>query len=86
MTDDRRAFFREFFPKWSGFYVDDFDCKIQPVEALQKLACLTDNVSFFWTSTSFGSQYCHTNDSNQLELDEVTRRKVKRSNNIKFFM
>ena len=78
VTDDRKAFFREFFPKWSGFYVDDFDCNIQPVEALQKLACLTDNISYFWTSTS-GNPQCHTNDPNKLKLGEVGGRKVKRS-------
>lgn len=69
--NDRQAFFQFFFPKWSGFYVDSFDENIQPVEALQNLACLVESTSVVWTSTS-GVLHRHTVDSNnKLKLGEV---------------
>ncbi|CAB4005379.1 Hypothetical predicted protein, partial [Paramuricea clavata] len=68
--NDRRAFFRKFFPKWSGFYVNSFDDKIQPVQALQNLEYLVEGMSAVWTSTS-GYSYRHTVDSYNLKLGEV---------------
>jgi hypothetical protein len=68
--NDRRAFFRRFFPKWSGFYVNTFDDKIQPVEALQNLEYLVKGISVFWTSSS-GYPYCYTVASRDLKLWEV---------------
>ena len=68
--DDRRAFFRKFFPKWSGFYVDSFDHKIQLAEALQKLQCLYEGISNVWVTTS-GYYSCRAVDSHKLELGQV---------------
>ena len=68
---DRRVFFEISFPKWSGFYVDSFDENIQPLEALQNLACLVQNTSNVWTSTSQYSSYCHVVDHTKLRLWEV---------------
>lgn len=68
--DDRRTFFRNFFPRWRGFYVSQYDPNIQPVEALLKLECLVQNMSSFWTSAS-GHQRCHKVDLRKLKLSEV---------------
>ena len=68
--NDRREFFRNFFPKWSGFYVDSFDDKIQLVEALERLQCLVNGTTSVWTSTS-GNAENHPIDSQKLKLEEV---------------
>ena len=68
--NDRRVFFEISFPKWSGFYVDSFDENIQPVEALQNLACLVEGTSSVWTSTS-KYPYRHAVDHTKLRLSEV---------------
>ena len=68
--NDRGVFFRKFFPKWSGFYVDSLDDKIQLVEALEKLQCLFTSTTSVWTSTSGISQN-HPIDSQKLKLEEV---------------
>ena len=69
--DNRRAFFQEFFPKWSGFYVDSFDINIQPVKALQHLECLVDDISAVWTSDTTRSPYRRSVDYVKLRLSEV---------------
>ncbi len=43
--DNRREFFREFFPKWSGFCVNSLGVNIQPVEALQRLQSLFEGIT-----------------------------------------
>ena len=45
----RRVFFEEFFPKWSGFCVGSYDKEIQPLEALEQLHCLVQDISKVWT-------------------------------------
>ena len=67
---DRRAFFRYFFPKWVGFHADSFDDKIQPVEALQNLACLMENTMIVWTSTH-GYSNRKVVDKSSLKIWEV---------------
>jgi hypothetical protein len=69
--DDRRAFFRKFFPKWSGFHVNSFDSEIQPAEALHRLECLVEGTSTSRTSTS-GCVERHIVSSDKLRLDEVS--------------
>ena len=68
---DRRTFFRFSFPKWSGFIVDSFDENIKPVEALQNLACLVENTSNVWTSTS-GNPFCHRLPDSELKIWEAS--------------
>ncbi len=68
--DNRRAFFRKFFPKWSGFHVYCFDDTIQPDEALQKLQRLVEDISDVHISDS-DYPSCWTVDSNELNLREV---------------
>lgn len=69
-VNDRRAFFRYFFPKWSGFHTDSYDDKIQPVEALQNLACLIENTIVVWTSNN-GSSNRKDVDKSSLKIWEV---------------
>ena len=69
--DNRRLFFREFFPKWSGFYVDSFDFIIQPVEALQQLECLVQDISLVWTSDTTRRPCRHSVEYGKLRLWEV---------------
>jgi hypothetical protein len=70
VMSDRRDFFRIFFPKWSGFFINSFDEKIQPVEALEKLERLEEDVLVFWTSTSKYPRR-HRVDNHGLKLWEV---------------
>jgi hypothetical protein len=69
--DNRRAFFREFFPKWSGFYIDSFDPKIQPVEALEQLKCLVEDISVVWVVDASRNPHRSIVDSYKLKLSEV---------------
>jgi hypothetical protein len=71
LFDDRRTFFRIFFPKWSGFFADSFDSEIQPVEALLKLDCLVESISHVWTSSDFRNVDSFAVDSRKLKLWEV---------------
>ena len=68
--NDRKVFFQEFFPKWSGFYINDFDSELQLVEALHTLDRLVEGVSMVWTSNN---GYVESNmvDRNKLKLWEV---------------
>ena len=68
--DNRREFFREFFPKWFGFDADSFTSTIQVVEALKKLERLVEDISAVWTSAS-GYNYCEHIDPHKLKLGEV---------------
>ena len=53
---DRKTFIQEFFPKWSGFCVDDsVDFNIEPVEALQQLQRLVEDISEVRTIDATGS-------------------------------
>ena len=67
---DRKAFFRTFFPKWSGFYVNSFDSKIELADALHSLECLVEGTSADRTSTS-GLVERRIVDSQKLRLGEV---------------
>ena len=69
--DDRRVFFRQFFPKWSGFYVDSLDFDIQPVEALQKLQCLFEDITGVWISDIAQTPYRRAVNLSELRLWEV---------------
>ena len=70
--DDRRAFFREFFPKWRGFHVGSFDPKIQPVDALEQLECLFEGISAVWTvDSTTRNPRRSTVDLYRLNLSEV---------------
>jgi hypothetical protein len=69
--DDRRAFFRQFFPKWSGFCVDSLDFDIQPVEALQKLQCLFKDITDVWISDTAQTPCHRAVDLTKLRLWEV---------------
>ena len=72
--DDRRAFFREFFPKWSGFHVGSCDPKIQPVEALEQVECLVEDISAVWTvATTYTTRNARRRTVNydKLKLSEV---------------
>jgi hypothetical protein len=69
--DDRRAFFREFFPKWSGFYIGSFDPEIQPVQALEQLECLVEGISAVWTVDTTRNPRRFTVEYCKLKLSEV---------------
>ncbi len=71
LLDDRRAFFREFFPKWSGFSVDSPDFKLQPVEALEQLQCLVEGISAVWTVDITRRPRCFNVGRRELRLWEV---------------
>ena len=70
--NDRRAFFKKFFPKWSGFCVDSFDKKLKLMEALENLDYLINGTSLFWTSTS-KRPHCNPVDKQKLKLGKVTK-------------
>ena len=74
--NDRRTFFRKFFPKWSGFSVEPID-ETHLAEALQNLQYLVDGVSLFCTSVS-GQPYRRVVDSNKLKLSQVSATKENR--------
>ena len=69
--DHRRAFFKRFFPKWSGFCVNLCDEKLQMAEALQDLDYLVNGMTVFWTSTS-GGPFPNPVDKNALKLERVS--------------
>ena len=79
--NDRREFFRNFFPKWHGFYVDSTNDQIQVVEGLQRLECLFNDISTVWTSSS-GTAYCSPVDSQKLMIGEVGVNHNKRVGNL----
>ena len=74
---DRRTFFQTFFPRWIGFFVHSFDSEIQPVEALLKLDCLVEGISFLWTSTFGQDPYRYRIDSRKLNLGKVGQSRAK---------
>ena len=71
--NDRRTFFRKFFPKWSGFSVESID-ETRVVEALENLEHLVEDVSHFCTSVS-NQGYRHVVDRNKLKLSQVSATK-----------
>ena len=75
LFNDRKEFFRHFFPKWSGFRTDSDDDKIQLMEALQNLHCLVYDTIGIWTSSSGCLAYKPV-DNNQLDLGKVYTQKV----------
>lgn len=68
--DDRRTFFKAFFPKWRGFHVHSYD-DIEPVEALKNLEYLEEGMSTYCTSTSAGHTYRNNVDMYKVELWKV---------------
>ena len=70
VMDDRRAFFRKFFPKWKGFREHSFD-EIQLVEALQNLQYLVEGMLIYCTRTSNHHFSRNHVDENELDLSKV---------------
>ena len=75
--EKRRAFVREFFPKWGGFYADSLDSEIQFVEALRELDNLVKDISDVWTKGTNENQPRRRHvDSSRLKLGDVSAKKV----------
>ena len=67
----RRHFVEEFFPKWSGFYVNtSSDLGIQPLEALQQVQRLVKDISHVWTVDTTKIPRCLSVE-HKLKISEV---------------
>ena len=70
LLSNRKAFLREFFPKWSGFCVDSADSEIQLLEALEQLECLVKDISEVQAVDSTGKP--HTFDfRHELNISKI---------------
>jgi hypothetical protein len=71
LLNDRIAFIEEFFPKWNGFCVGSFDSEIKPLEALEQLHCLVQDISNVWTVDKT-ERPCFFPVRNDLNISEVS--------------
>ena len=44
-VDDRMVFFKEYFPKWSGFHINSNDCDLTAIKAMEQLDNLVKDIS-----------------------------------------
>ena len=68
-----------------GYNSDSFDDKIQPVEALQNLACLIESTIAVWTSTHGYPDHKFV-DKSSLKIWEVGGMYLKKMNNVDYEM
>ena len=69
-VDDRMVFFKEYFPKWSGFHIDSHDCNLTAIKAVEQLDNLVQDISCVQTFRDYPRE--NKISYEELKLSEVS--------------